>query len=225
MLAKDWMSKNVITVDIHDSMHDVMQIFRENGIRRAPVMKKGDLVGIITDRDLRRTTAAQDPRLEVHELIAVIEKVSIKENMTQNPVTVPVDFTIDETAAVLLKNKISGAPVMDHEGKMAGIIAQADIFRALASLTGLEKQGIQFALRLPDTPGTVEAVTDIIRQTGGHLASILAAYSQAPVGYRNVYIRAYGIDREKLPSVEEQIHQKAKVLYIIDHGQNRREIF
>ena len=54
MLVKNWMSKNVITVDENDSMHDAMKHLKEHDIRMLPVMKKGKLVGIVTDRDLKR---------------------------------------------------------------------------------------------------------------------------------------------------------------------------
>ena len=225
MLITDWMSKNLITVDVHDSMHDVMALFKQHNIRRVPVMKKGKLIGIITDRDLRRVTSSQTTLLGVHELIDVVKKISIAENMTKDPITVPADYTIEEAAIALLENKISGVPVVDHNGEMVGIITQVDIFRALASLTGVEKKGVQFALELPDTPGSVKDVTDVIRRMGGHLVSILTAYDHAPSGYRRVYIRAHGIDNEKIPDLEKRLRESARILYIIDHGQNRRRIY
>jgi acetoin utilization protein AcuB len=66
MLVKNWMSKNVITADINDSMQDAMKHLKEHDIRMLPVMKKGKLVGIITDRDLKKASASDAPTLEVH---------------------------------------------------------------------------------------------------------------------------------------------------------------
>jgi len=225
MLVKNWMSGNVITVDVNDSMYDVMKIFEENDIRRTPVMSKGKLVGIITDRDVRRVTRSEGIFLGVKELIDLTRKVSLKENMTKNPVTVPIDYTIEETAVILLDSKISGVPVVDHSGNVVGIITQADIFRALASLTGVKEKGIQFALEISDAPGSIKSVTDAIRREGGHLVSVLTAYDRAPKGHRNVYIRSHGIDRDRLSLLEEQIQEYGKILYLIDHEQNRREIY
>ena len=58
MLVKNWMSKKVITIDVKDSMQDAMRLLKENDIRMLPVMKKGELAGIITDRDLKRASAS-----------------------------------------------------------------------------------------------------------------------------------------------------------------------
>ena len=60
MLVKNWMSKTVITVDVNDSMHDAMKLLKENNIRMLPVMEEGELVGIITDRDIKRASAWVD---------------------------------------------------------------------------------------------------------------------------------------------------------------------
>ena len=225
MLVKNWMSKKVITVDVNDSTQDVMEIFTKSNIRRLPVMKRGKLVGIVMDRDLRSASASEATSLEVHDLAYLIKKIKVSEIMTKNPLTVPLDYTIEEAAIILLDNKISGVPVVNRQDEMVGIITQTDLFRALISLTGGGEKGIQFALELEDRPGSIKDVADIIRAKGGRMVSILTTYDQAPHGYRNVYIRAYGIDRDRLSLLEKQLQDNGRMLYIIDHEQNRREIY
>ena len=146
MLVKNWMSKNVITADANDSMHDAMNLLKAHDIRMLPVMKKGKLVGIITDRDLKKASASDATTLEVHELLYLLTKIKVKDIMTKDVITVPPEFTAEETAQVLLRNKISGAPVVDANGQLVGTITQADIFRVLISLTGVGNGGIQFGL-------------------------------------------------------------------------------
>ena len=51
--------------------------------------------------------------------------------MTQNPISVPIDFSIEETAEVLLRHKINGVSVMDQNGRLAGVITQTDLFRII----------------------------------------------------------------------------------------------
>jgi len=225
MLVRNWMSQPVITIEVNDSMQKALQLLKENRIKILPVLKKGALKGIVTDRDLKKKSASDATTLEIHELFYLISKIKIKEIMTPNPITVPLDFTIEETAEVLLKNKISGVPVLDREGKVVGIITQTDIFRSLISLTGIGKRGIQFAFALADRPGSIKEVTDIIRRHGGSLASILTSYEQVPKGYRKVYIRMYGIDRPSVPQLKEELKQKAELIYMVDHRENKREIF
>jgi acetoin utilization protein AcuB len=226
MLVKNWMAKTVITVDANASMLDAMNLQKKHHIRMLPVMDKGTLVGVVTDRDLRSASASDASALEIHELLYLISKIKIKDIMTANPVTVPVDYTMEETAELLLEHKISGVPVLDHQGGVVGAITQTDILRALISLTGLTVgRGIQFALQIEDKPGAIKACTDILARYGGRTASILSSYEHSPQGYRRMYIRTYNLDRDRLPEIKEALREKAVLLYLIDHRENRREIF
>ena len=225
MLVKNWMSKTIITIDENDSMNKVMDLMKEHAIGMVPVMKKDKLVGIVTDRDLKRSSPSDATTLEIHELLFLISKIKVKDIMTKDPITVPFDFTVEEAAEVLMKNRISGAPVVAQDGQVVGAITKGDLFRVLISLTGVGKRGIQFAFQVEDLPGTIKDVADIIRDYGGRMVSILSSYENAPEGYRKVFIRMYGVERDKLPQLEDDIRKKATLLYVVDHRDNRREIF
>jgi acetoin utilization protein AcuB len=225
MLVKNWMSKPAITIDADASMHDAIKLLKDHNIKMLPVMEKGNLVGIVTDRDIKRASASDATSLEIHELLYLISKIKIREIMTKDPITVPQDYTVEETAEILLKHNISGVPVVDQFSDVIGTITQNDIFRILISLTGAEKRGIQFGVEVEDRPGSTKEVTDIIREYGGRMASILTSYNMAPEGYRRVYIRMYGIDRFKINKLKEAIGEKASLLYLIDRREVHRETF
>jgi acetoin utilization protein AcuB len=225
MLVKNWMSKEVITLDIDDSMQNAISLMKKHNVRLLPVMKKGKLVGIVSDRDLKRASASDATTLDIHELLYLLSKIKLKSIMTQKPVTVPDDYTVEETAEVLLSNKISGAPVLDQDGKVVGIITQSDLFRVLISLTGISSKGIQFAFRLEDRPGSIKEVADVIREFGGRMASILTSYEKVETGFRRVYIRMHSIDRQKLGQLKDVLRERFTVLYMVDHRTNQREIY
>ena len=225
MLVKNWMSKPAITIDADASMHDAIKLLKDHNIKMLPVMAKGNLVGIVTDRDIKRASASDATSLEIHELLYLISKIKIREIMTKDPITVPQDYTVEETAEILLKHNISGVPVVDQFSDVIGTITQNDIFRILISLTGAEKRGIQFGVEVEDRPGSTKEVTDIIREYGGRMASILTSYDMAPEGFRRVYIRMYGIDRFKINKLKEAIGEKASLLYLIDRREVHRETF
>jgi acetoin utilization protein AcuB len=225
MLVKNWMSKKVVSIDVNDSMQDAMQLLKEHGIRMLPVMKKNRLVGIVTDRDLKKASASDATTLEIHELLYLLTKIKVKDIMTKDPITVPPDYTVEETAQVLLENKISGAPVVDRNGNVIGTITQTDLFRVLISLTGIGNGGIQFGFQVEDRPGSIKEVADIIREFGGRMVSILTAYEGVPDGYRRVYIRMRDIERSRLQALKDSLNAKASLLYMIDHQENIREIF
>jgi len=225
MLVRNWMSRAVITADVNDSMQEAMKLMKDNNISMLPVLKKGKLVGIVTDRDLKRSSASDATTLEVHELLFLISKIKVKDIMTPNPVTVPVNFTIEETAEVLLNRRFSGAPVIDEKGDLVGTITKNDLFRAMISLTGVGKKGIQFAFQVEDKPGSIKEIADIMRKFGGRMVSILSTYERVPQGYRKVYIRMYGVDRSRLEQLKTQLKEKAALLYMVDHRENKREIY
>ena len=99
------------------------------------------------------------------------------------------------------------------------------MFRVLISLTGVGKRGIQFAFQIEDRPGSIKDLADPIRNHGGRMVSILTSYDNVPEGFRKVYIRMYGLDRAKLASLKKEFEKVAKLLYIVDHRENKREIF
>jgi acetoin utilization protein AcuB len=225
MLIKNWMSKPAITIDADASMYEAIKLLKNHNIKMLPVMEKGKLVGIVTDRDLKRASASDATSLEIHELLYLITEIKIKKIMTKNPITVPQDYTVEETAEILLKHNISGVPVVDQYRDVVGTITQNDLFRILISLTGAERRGIQFGMEVEDRPDSIKEVTDIIREYGGRMASILTSYDMAPEGFRRVYIRMYGIDRFKVNKLKEALKEKATLLYMVDRRETTRETF
>lgn len=225
MLVKNWMSRPVVTIESNQSMQEAIHLLKTHRIGRLPVLEKGKLVGIVTDRDLKRASASDATTLEIHELMYLMSKIQIKDIMSRKVISVPADFTIEETAEVLLSNNISGVPVLDAQQSLVGIITHTDLFKVILSLTGIGKRGIQFAFELEDRPGSIMEVAQVIRSFGGRMSSILTTYEHAPEGFRHVYIRAFDLDRKGVAELKRQLKEKAKIMYIVDHRENHREIF
>ena len=136
--------------------------------------------------------------------------------MTKDPITVRPDYTLEEAAQTLRDNNISGCPVLDRDGELAGIITKNDIFRAMTSISGLSKRGLQLGFMLKDRLGAIKEVTDIVHQYGGRLVSIIATYDKAPPGYRYVHVRAFGMNRELLAEMKRILKEKTRMLYMVD---------
>ncbi|MCA1960729.1 MAG: CBS and ACT domain-containing protein [Desulfomonile sp.] len=223
MLVKYWMQEDVVTVDVDDSMSEATTLMKQHNPVLLPVMKNGRLAGVITDRDIKRASASDATTLSIHELSYLLTKIKCGEIMSKPAITIPADFTIEEAANTLLANQVSGAPVVNRTGEIVGIISQRELFVALISLSGLPKRGVQFAFEVEDRPGSIKEVTDIIREYGARLVSILTSYDRAPAGYRHVFVRAYAIDRSRLDQLKQLLREKATLLYAVDHLENKRE--
>ena len=147
-------------------MQNAIYILQEQNIKMLPVMDNEHLVGIITDRDLKKASPSDATTLDMHELLFLISKIKVRDLMKKPVYTARPDDTVEEAAALLLEKKISGLPVLDENNRLVGIITRSDIFRVLLSLSGLGKKGIQFAIRIEDKPGIIKEVRELIHEYG-----------------------------------------------------------
>ncbi len=226
MLVKNWMNKDFVTIKYDESMQEAIRLLKEYKVELLPVMDKKKLVGVITDRDLKKASASDATSLDAHEVLYLISKIKVKDIMSKEPITVHTELTIEETAQILMDKNISGAPVIDDDDIVVGIISKTELFRVIINLTGVgAKRGIQFAFKVEDRPGSIKEVADIIRKNGGRMESILSTHKDVPDGFRKVYIRMYNIDRGKTKQLRDELRAVADLLYYVDHIENKREIF
>lgn len=213
MLVKGWLSSQVISVDEETSMMKAYVLMKENNIRRLPVVRKGKLVGIVTDTDLKEACPSTATTLDIYEINYLLSEIKVKESMSKDVIYVKPDETVEFAAILMLENKISGLPVVNDQGNLIGVITQTDIFKALIHISGAYIGHIQLALCLEDRPGSIKEVADVIRSFGGRMVSILTSYGLADEGYRNVYIRIKPLEREKLSQMVDILEDRFTVLY------------
>lgn len=128
-LVKDWMTKDVITISPHTNLTEAHRLMTTNKIRRLPIVVGKKLVGIVTRGDIRGAEPSQATSLSIWELNYIIARLQIKDIMTENPLTISANATIEEAAKLMQEKKISGVPVLDDNGELVGIITESDIFR------------------------------------------------------------------------------------------------
>ena len=128
-LVKDWMTSDVITVTLTTTLPDADRLMVGKMIRRLPVTVDGRLVGIVTYGDIRNARPSSVNRLNLWELSYLMPHTTMREIMSRDPITITPDATIGEAAQLMLKNMISGLPVVDDQGQLVGIITESDIFR------------------------------------------------------------------------------------------------
>lgn len=215
MLVKGWMTSDVMTIDEDTSMMKASQIMKENNIRRLPVMRKGKLVGMVTDRDIKEASPSKATTLDVHELYYLLSELKVKDIMSKTLFTIGPEETVEKAAVKMLEHRISGLPVVNDKGKVVGVITQGDIFKVLVSLTGIYRGGIQFGFNLEDRPGSIKEVGDLIRKHGGRMVSILTSYDMCDEGCRHVYIRIKEIPEDKLKALIDDLDKNFILLYTV----------
>ncbi len=132
-VVADIMTPNPVTVAPRNAIRTAVSMMREGGFRRLPVVDRGRLVGIITDRDLRR--AANSPFVVREQWYDnfILDHIEVGSCMTPNPITIEPSATIAETARVMRNHKVGGLPVVT-DGHLTGIITDTDLLDFLIEL-------------------------------------------------------------------------------------------
>lgn len=157
MKVKNWMVTNVLTLTPEHTVEDALQLMKIHSIRHLPVVEKGLLVGLVTESSLR-------PYLSPEKL-----RLSLKEVMILNPITVDPDTSIDEVAKIIYRYKIGGLPVVKN-GKLVGIITVTDIVEAFIEIMGLLRSSSRLDVIPKDD--NLDNVLEVIKKAGGKIISI-----------------------------------------------------
>ena len=213
MLVKDWMTREVITVEEDVSIMKASKLMKDKGFQHLPVVRQGRLTGIVSDRDLKEAHPSKATTLDIHELYYLLDKLQVKKVMSKNPHTVSGNETTDKAAALMLKHDISALPVVDQKGDLQGIITKGDVFRAMVSVSGIYQAPLQLCVEIEDRPGSIRKVTDVIRAHGGRIVSMISTYEQAAQGFRHLYVRTKNVQDEK--ALFAELEGKFKLIYRI----------
>lgn len=146
MIVKDWMTPDPQTVSPDVPVTEAARLLREGGFRQLPVVVRGMLIGIVTDRDLKEAAPSAATTLSVFESNYLLDKLTVREVMTRPVHTVTPGQNIETAALLLEQHKISGLPVVDDGvddgadgGVVVGIITISDILRAVVEMLGLRQ--------------------------------------------------------------------------------------
>lgn len=177
MYVKDNMIKNPITIKADQSVSEAVDMMSENNLHRIPVVDDNNkLIGLVTQSIIASNTPNQASSLSVFELNYLLNKLTIKDIMIKDVITIDQDALLEEAATVLRKNDIGCLPVIEDDHTLIGIITHSDIFSAFIDLLGYNQDGIRYIISIPeDKPGIM---ADIARILGEENVSIsnLAVY-------------------------------------------------
>jgi acetoin utilization protein AcuB len=196
MFVRNYMSSNPITIGLDVSFPEAMGMLRRQKIRRLPVVDKGKLVGIIVEKDLLSNQPSPATTLSIHEMYALLERLRVRQIMSRPVITVEGDCPVEEAARIMVERKIGCLPVMDGE-RLAGIITETDIFKALVEVLGGQENGFRLTLRLPDQVGELAKVTARIADAGGNIIAVTSSRLMENK-QREVTIKEVGADADAL---------------------------
>jgi acetoin utilization protein AcuB len=183
------MATTILTVDANTSVMRAGRTMKDNNIRRLPVVSQGKLAGIITDRDLKEASPSSKTEMDMHEMYYLLSEMKVKDVMSDNPVCLTQNDTLEKAALVMLNETISGLIIVDDEENLVGLLSESDVLRGFIHATGIQDGAFQIVMDMSDKGGTVSQLIDVLRQNRARVLSILTSFEDAPTGSKRVSIR------------------------------------
>ena len=154
MLVDSVMSRSVVTTEPARSVESAARLMREGRFRHLPVLVRGHLVAMVSDRDVMSTG----------------ERHTIREVMHTDVISITPDTPVEVAARLMLENKIGALPVVGNgSDELAGIVTQSDLFEVLARLLGGYGPSTRLEVRVTDLP---RQLAEIARLACEHHAPI-----------------------------------------------------
>lgn len=159
MLVGNRMSKDPVTATPEELLIQARVRMQKGGFRRLPVLRNGQLVGIVTDRDMR-------------EHAGYLDRTEVKVAMSEKPVTVTPATTLEAAAQILLARKIGGLPVVENS-RLVGMITTSDVLQAFLDIMGAsEESSRRIDFVMGKEPGSVADAARIVTQEGGEVLGV-----------------------------------------------------
>jgi acetoin utilization protein AcuB len=174
MIVADVMTTNVVSIPSTTSLAEAKRIMDAHRIRRLPVIDRGKLVGIATRDALDKAGPSKLTTFSMHELSYLLSKITVKEVMRHDVVTVPPSMTVEEAVALAQSKQVGALIVMKGE-HVVGICTTNDFFyRILNPILGIGLPGSRIVVRNCNK--------------GLDIEKIVAAVNKLKVGIRNLFL-------------------------------------
>ena len=132
----DWMTPNPVTIEEDASIIEAMHLLKAKGFRRLPVMKKGKVAGVLTERMLLTYSPGKSTSMDTWEVHYLLAKTPVREAMNPRPHTVTPDTPVAEAAKLLHDRKLNGVLVVNERRELVGIFTTTNALEALIAFTG-----------------------------------------------------------------------------------------
>ncbi|MGL4608725.1 MAG: CBS and ACT domain-containing protein [Trueperaceae bacterium] len=171
MLVQDIMTKNVVAIDPDMPITDVNTLMEQRNIRHFPIVEKGQLIGIVSDRDIR-VVGSEHPKAQkgvtIKDAVQCIMKSPV---LTAHPLD-----PIEEAAKVLRENKIGAMPVVNND-ELVGIVTGIDFLEAMVKMTGVYGATTRLEVEVDNRPGALAGLLDSIAKKKVNVSSVMTTRS------------------------------------------------
>ena len=133
MIVEDVMTRDVVTLGPDETLRDAIDLLRRERIRHLPVVDGQKLLGIVTDRDVKRATPSVLAGVGADDYDNSLQTIKVAQLMTREPITVPGHSPLKNAVEIFINKKVGALPVVD-DGRLVGILTDIDILRVAFDL-------------------------------------------------------------------------------------------
>jgi CBS-domain-containing membrane protein len=188
MIVEDVMQTSVTTITPTTPVTEAVRLVRRRGIRHLPVVQDDALVGIVSDRDLKRGTAASP---ETPQIRSLREALTVDEIMTRAVITVGRTFPIEEAARLMVTEKVGALPVTEV-GRLIGIVTETDVLELFVKGMGAGEPSSRLDVQLSDEGQALADLVHAVEEARAEICSIMTLRDRS--GHKDVVIRLRTID-------------------------------
>lgn len=191
MLVQDVMNVAPITVDPQTPLLEAARRMQVRGFRHLPVVEGQTLVGILSDRDIKRAMPSDATSLSAGEIGHLLTCQPVREIMTRTVITTGPMLPIEEAARLMVTEKISALPVT-NAGRLVGIITETDVLGIFARAMGVGEPTSRLDVALPPRHTALGELVRLIEEAGTTVASLLTL--PGPWGATEAIVRIRTMD-------------------------------
>src|SRR4030043_675007 len=204
MKVRDVMTWNVVTISSDMPIMEARKVMDAHGIRRLPAVDRGKLAGMVSKERITRTAPSPATSLSVWEINYLLAKMTVKEVMGKDPVTVDPEMSVEAAIALAQKKGVGALPVLENH-KLVGIATTNDFFyKILNPVLGIGKKGTRIVVSKGADTKSMQDILDAVKKSG---AKILSFHSMPPVEGKEQDVCIH-VDKEDVKQLVKELATK-----------------
>ena len=218
MYVGNVMRTELVTVPPETTLLSAQNLLEKKRINHLLVVDgEGELLGIVSDRDLKKSWASSATTLSKNELMYLLDQVTVFSIMTKKTIAITPGTTIERAALLMNQNRINALPVLDGK-TLVGIITSSDVITILLEAIGIDKDSARLTVLVKDRIGVISDISKALRDDGINIRSLFTWPEKDHPGVYYLVIRVPADAGESAAASLEKRGFKVLSRYVNDLG-------
>lgn len=192
-------SKNPVVAYNDMTAVDALRLMRKENIAKVPVLdRKGNLVGVITEKDILKASLADEKNMSLLEMAYEVSNLTIDKLMTKEVITIGPNTSVEKAARLMITEDLSFLPVLEDQ-KLIGVLSRSDMFSILMDLFGARNYGTRITFEVDDKIGTLAKISKVLAENNISIISLCTLEEEK--GVYTLTLKVQGADSDLLESL------------------------